>query len=316
MARITIADRGTLDPTEAIDYLSNKGHEVTLLDTLDPRELIARTPDCDGIIASFIELSSETLAELPNLKVIATAAVGFNNIDIRAARAQSVDVCNMPAVASEEVATHALAGMLSLLRELRPSYEQVERGEWDYSRLPMPPRVSELTLGLFSFGRIAREVADRALPFFGRVVAYDPFVPADGWKEGVDRSESVDGLLELSNVISLHALLNEETRGFLNRETLAKLPQGAYVVNVARGELIDDGALLQALDSGQVRAAFLDVLDQEPPAPNNELARHPNTIVTPHAAFRSVTTVRQYLQIPAENVDLVLTGQQPHTLVN
>lgn len=235
---------------------------------------------------------------------------------MQAARVQGIDVCNMPSVASEEVATHALAGMLSMLREVRASYEQVERGEWDYASLPLPPRLSELTLGLFSFGRIARQVAQRARPFFGRVVAYDPFVPADAWEDGIQRVQTIDELLRQSNVISLHALLTDETRDFLNRESIAKLPHGAYVVNVARGELIDDDALREALDTGRLRSAFLDVLDDEPPAPGNELVEHPNVLVTPHTAFRSSATVRQYFMIPAENVVRVLSGERPYTLVN
>lgn len=316
MAQITITDRGALDPAEAITYLESQGHEVTLLDTLDPAELLAKTPNCEGIVASFIELDADTLRALPQLKVIATTSVGFNKIDVAVARELGVDVCNMPSVASEEVATHAVAGMLGQLREIRASVEQVEAGEWDYSALPLPPRVSELTLGLLSFGRIARKVAERAIPFFDRVVAYDPFVPEDAWQDGVERVHSVDELLECSNVISLHALLTDETRGFLNRETIAKLPRGAYVVNVARGELIDSDALLEALDSGQVRSAFLDVLDVEPAAADDPFVAHPQVQVTPHSAFRSAATLREYFMVPAENVTRVLAGEQPHTLVN
>lgn len=316
MAKITITDRGALDPNEAIAFLEGQGHEVTLLDTLDPAELVSKTPDCDGIVASFIELDAATLRQLPNLKVIATTSVGFNKIDVTVARELGVDVCNMPSVASEEVATHALAGMLTMLRELRASVEQVEGGEWDYSALPLPPRASEMTLGLFSLGRIARKVAERAMPFFDRVVAYDPFVPEDAWQEGVERVSSLDELLEQSQVLSLHALLTDETRGFLNTENLAKLPQGAYIVNVARGELVDTAALIAALDSGQVRGAFFDVLEVEPPAADDPLVHHPRVLVTPHSAFRSDATLREYFMVPADNVSRVLRGEKPHTLVN
>ncbi len=316
MAQITITDRGALDPAEAITYLEAQGHQVTLLDTLDPAELLARTPECDAIIVSFMELDAATLRALPKLRAIATTSVGFNKIDVTVARELGIDVSNMPSVASEEVATHAVAGMLSLLRELRASVEQVEAGEWDYSALPLPPRASELTLGLLSFGRIARKVAERAIPFFDKVIAYDPFVPEDAWEAGVERIHSVDELLERSHVFSLHALLTDETRDFLNADTIAQLPRGAYVINVARGELIDNDALLAALDSGQVRSAFLDVLDVEPALPGDPFVAHPNVQVTPHTAFRSAATLREYFMVPAENVTLVLSGKQPHTLVN
>lgn len=316
MAKIAITDWATLDPTPAVEVLEQHGHDVVLLDSTDPAQLLARAADADGIVASFIELSAETLRAMPNLKVIATMAVGFNKIDTTVARELGIDVCNMPAAASEEVATHALAGMLGMLREIRPAYEQVEGGEWNYSALPLPSRISEQSLGLFSLGRIAREVARRALPFFDRVVAFDPFVPEEAWEPGVERVHSADELLRASNVISLHALLTDETRGFLNAENIAKLPRGAYVVNVARGELVDDAALLAALDDSQLRGAFLDVLDQEPPAPGDPLVRHPLVQVTPHTAFRSEVTLREYAVIPAENVCRVLAGERPHTLVN
>lgn len=316
MAKVTITDRGTLDPTEAIAFLEGCGHEVTLLDTLDPQELLRWTPDCEALLASFIDLSAETLGALPNLRVIATATVGFNRIDIAAARERGVDVCNMPSIASEEVANHTLAGILAMTRELRAGYEHVEQGGWDYSILPMQPRLSEMTLGLFSFGRIAQHVAARATPFFEQVVAYDPYLPTDRWNSEVRRLNSVDELLEASDILSLHALLTDETRGVLDDAALAKLPPGAYVCNVARGELIDERALLEALDSGQLSGAFLDVLTSEPPEVGNALVDHPRVLVTPHSAFRSASTIRDYLMKPAENIDLVLNGKEPHTLVN
>lgn len=316
MAKIAITDWATLDPAPAVDVLHARGHEVVLLDSTDVTDLIEQASDAEGLVVSFIELDAGTLRRLPRLKVIATMAVGYNKIDTKAARALGIDVCNMPAVASEEVATHALAGMLGMLRELRPAYEQVENGGWDYSALPLPERISEQTLGLFSLGRIAREVARRALPFFDRVVAFDPFLPEDAWEPGVERVHSTDELLARSNVLSIHALLTDDTRGFLGAENIAKLPRGAYIVNVARGELVDVDALLAALDEGRLRGAFLDVLEQEPPAPGNGLVEHPLVQVTPHTAFRSRVTLRAYAVIPAENVALVLAGEQPHTRVN
>lgn len=316
MAKIAITDWANLDPTPAVDVLERAGHEAVLLNSTSVEKLLAEAADADGIIASFTELSADTLRAMPNLKVIATMAVGYNKIDTVVARELGIDVCNMLSAASEEVATHALAGMLGMLREVAPAVAQVKGGEWDYSVLPLPNRLSEQTLGLFSLGRISREVARRALPFFKDVVAFDPFVPADAWEPGVTRVDSVDELLAASNVLSLHALLTDETHGFLNAENIAKLPRGAYIVNVARGELIDDAALLEGLNSGQLRGAFLDVLDVEPPAADNPVVAHPLVQVTPHVAFRSEVTLREYATIPAENVTLVLSGQKPHTLVN
>lgn len=316
MAKIAITDWAALDPTPAVRYLEGRGHDVLLLNTTDPQELISQAKDAEGIISSFIKISAETMRQLPHLKVIATMAVGFNKIDVDTARELNIDVCNMPSAASEEVATHALAGMLSLLRELTPSTQQVKNGYWDYSKLPLPPRISELTLGLFSMGRIAREVARRSQPFFKEIVAYDPYVPSENWESGVRRVTSVNDLMQSSNVLSLHALLTEDTRGILDAEALSNMPQGSYIINVARGELMDKEALVSSLNSNHTQGAFLDVLDQEPPQPDDALVQHPRVQVTPHIAFRSEVTLREYTMLPAQNVDYVLSGKTPHTLVN
>lgn len=316
MANIVITDRGKLDGIEAIEFLRSAGHEVAVLDTLDAADVASRAADADALIISFARITRDTIAAIPNLKAIATTSVGVNTIDIEAASERGITVSNMPSVASEEVATHAIGGMLSLVRELRTSYELVEHDEWDYSKIPLPPRLSNLTLGLFGLGRIARHVADRADALVADLIAFDPFVPADAWPANIRRAESLDELLEASNILSLHAPLTQETQGIIDDAALAKLPRGAYLINVARGELVSTQALVSALDSGQITGAFLDVLDVEPADSTHPLVKHPRTLVTPHAAFRSAQTVSDYFMIPARNVCAVLDGQEPLTRVD
>lgn len=311
MARIAITEFGELDPAPAIAALEAAGHEVMYLGTRDVEEIVRRASNCEALIVAFAPVDADTIARLPALSIIATASVGFNHVDTVAAAAQGITVCNIPSVASEEVATHALAGALYLLRELGPATAQVREGGWNYGEVPLPPRVSELSLGLYGFGRIARELAMRALPLFASVVAYDPFVAEAAWHPGVVRAESLDALLRESQVLSLHAPATPETRGIINREALAQLPAGAILVNVARGDLVDEAALLDALDSGRLRSAFLDVTDPEPPSLEAPIRSHPRVAVTPHAAFRSAGSVRDYLMIPVENVLAALAGGEP-----
>lgn len=316
MARVVIAEIGMLDPEDAVAALEAAGHEAVVLGTRDPREIQARAGRCDALIVAVAPVDAELIAALSELRVVATASVGVDHIDVAAATERGVAVCNIMNVASEEVAVHALAGMLSLLRELRPSAEQTRAGGWAYAELPLPPRVSELSLGLLGLGQIARQLAIRALPLFGRVAAYDPFVREEDWLPGVERIGSFEELLAMSNVLSLHAPSTPETHRVLNAEALALLPAGAYVVNVARGELVDEAALLAAIDSGRVRGAFLDVVDPEPPAPGSAILVHPGVVVTPHAAFRSAGSLRGYLMTPVENVIDVLAGRLPANRVN
>lgn len=315
MAKVAITEVGQLDPAPAIAALQAAGHEVVFLDSRDATEAVRRASDAEALLVAFAPVPAEVIAALPQLRIIATASVGFNHIDTAAAADRGILVCNIPSVASEEVATHALAGALHLLRELGPSAAHVREGGWNYSAVPLPPRVSELTLGLYGLGKIARELALRALPLFGRVVAYDPFVPADAWLPGVERADSLEGLLRETHVLSLHAPATPETRGVINAQTLAQLPAQAYLINVARGDLVNEADLIAALESGHVRAAFLDVTDPEPPVPGAAITQHPRVMVTPHSAFRSAGSVRDYLMIPVSHLLAALAGERPGNVV-
>lgn len=316
MGKVTVTNLAALNPEPAIEFLRAKGHDVVFVDTVDPEVLLDVAPDTEALIIGFIPLSEDTLRQLPNLQCIATTSVGVNTISLKQATAQGIKVCNMPPVSREEVATHAMAGLLAMTRALRPSLETVEKGEWTYSGLPVVPRLNELSLGVYSLGSIARKLVELAAPFFKEVHAYDPYVKPEDWLNGVHRHESLDGLLRNSNILSIHAPLTEETSGFLNEEKIGLMPEGAYVINVARGGLVNEPDLLAGLNSGHLSGAFLDVLEEEPPSANNILISHPKVLITPHVAFRSRVTLRDYVEIPAENVAKVLGGAEPDTLVN
>ncbi len=309
MARVCVTDTGDLDFAPGLAALRAAGHDADLLAVSTSAEVVDRAAHADALIVSFVPIDAATITALPNLKVIATTTVGFNHIDVDAARAAGIVVCNMPSLASEEVATHALAGMLALLRELAAA--QAATSDWDFSRIPAPPRISELTLGVYGMGRIAQQLVARAQPLFGRIVGYDPFMPDEYWPAGVERVTEPDDLFRSSNVVSLHAPATPETRHAVNARTIALMPRGAYVVNVSRGDLVDTPALLAALDEGALRGAFLDVTDPEPPASDDPVLHHARIIVTPHSAFYSTVTGREYVMTPVRNVLDVLAGERP-----
>ncbi len=304
MARIVITDSGGLDFAPGLAAIEAAGHQADLLDE-DAADLASAVADADGLIVSFRRIDAAVISAAPRLRAIATTTTGLDQIDQEVAKAAGVDVRPLPSPASEEVAAHALAGMLTLLRELPAAREAT--AVWDYTRVPTPPRISTLTLGVYGLGRIARKLVERARPSFARVVAYDPYVPAELWPGDVQRADTLDELFRLSNVLSLHAPATAENRHAVDERTLALMPEGAYLVNVARGELVDTGAVIAAVDTGRLRGAFLDVLDPEPPAPDDPVLRHPRIVVTPHAAFSSTATELAYVMVAVENVLDALT---------
>lgn len=301
MARIIITDMGGLTAEHGVAKLRAAGHEVALFEATSSTEIAAEIAAADALIVGYVRISAADIASAPSLRVIATTTTGVDQIDVDAAKAAGIAVHPLPSPASEEVATHALAGMLTLLREL-PAAQDAARSGWDFTQIPTPPRISELTLGVYGLGRIARKLVERAQPLFARVVAFDPYLPAEHWPAEVERVDDLDDLFRASNVLSLHAPATAENHHAVNERTLALLPAHAYLVNVARGELVDSAAVRTALDAGTLRGAFLDVFDPEPPSPEEPLLSHPRAIVTPHAAFYSTTTDLAYMGIAVDNV--------------
>jgi len=235
---------------------------------------------------------------------------------VEAATRKGIAVCNVPDYCTEEVADHTLTLALALVRKLPASIEYLRGGGW--SHVPLRPirRLGSLTFGLYGFGRIARAVAQRARGFGFGLVAYDPYVPDAVFAEaGVERMEA-DALLACSDLLSLHMPLTEGTRALMDRESLGRMKRGALLINTARGGLIDTEALLEALDSGQVGGAALDVLDVEPIPPDHPLWSRPNVILTPHLAWYSEEALAQLQRSVAEECARVLRGEPPRHAVN
>jgi phosphoglycerate dehydrogenase-like enzyme len=242
--------------------------------------------------------------------------VGFNNIDIRAAGEMGIVVCNVPDYGTEEVADHALGLLLALARRIVPAVDSIRRGEWNVAINVETPRLRGQTVGIIGAGRIGTAFAIRAKTLGMRVVIYDPYVPRGHEKAiAVDRAWTLDELLPQCQFLSLHCPLTDETRNIVDAHRLAQLPRGAYVVNTARGGLIDENALLAALDSGQVAWAALDVVEREPLA-DERLRRHPRLIITPHCAFYSTKAAPEMRTKAAEEALRLLRGESPRNPVN
>ena len=279
------------------DAVAESGAETQVLDGVADLKLLQT--DDEGVVAEggadadvllvfhTIKIGERTLARLARCKGIVRCGVGYDNVDIHAAGARGIVVCNVPDYGAEEVADHALMLLLAISRRLLPAHQALRDGTWDTTLVFGAPRLRGQTLGLVGCGRIGTALALRAKALGMRVVAYDPYRP-DGLDKalGIERVYSLEELLPQAQLLSLHCPLTRETRHILNERTLALLPEGAYVVNTARGPCVDLAALARALDSGRVAAAGLDVFEREP-LDDERIRLHPRVVLTPHAAFYS-----------------------------
>ena len=250
----------------------------------------------------------------PQLRLVATASVGHDHIDLEAARAAGVWVCNVPDAASEEVAVHALGMALDLIRRITFFDRELRDGGWVGEGIAVPGRPSELSLGIVGMGRIGRLLAERAAPVFGTVLGSDPAVPAGAFPPGV-RACGLDELLADADAVSLHVPLTAETEGLLDAGRIARMRPGACLVNVSRAGLVDGPALVAALDSGHLAGAAVDVFAAEPAAADDPSRRHPRILATPHVAYLSDRSAPAYMERMARNAIGWLRDGRPSTFV-
>jgi D-3-phosphoglycerate dehydrogenase/C-terminal binding protein len=275
-----------------------------------------------------LPVTEATLARLRRCKVIIRCGAGFDNVDGAAARARGIPLCNVPDYGSEEVADSALGMALTLMRGIHFLNSRLRRGHgaWTYEQFKPVHRLRERVFGIMGVGRIGTAAALRAKAFGFDVVFHDPYAP-DGRDKalGVRRVESLGELLAQSDVVSLHCPLTPETHHLMNGETLAQMRPGAFLVNTARGALVEPLAVLEALARGHLGGAGLDVLAQEPPSEDHPLLiawRDPNhpahdrLILNPHAAFYCEEGLNDMRVKGSENVRRVLLGGVPRTVVN
>jgi phosphoglycerate dehydrogenase-like enzyme len=265
--------------------LREAGFEVREAVATTPSEVVAAARGATALLVGDSPVNGAVFAALDELAIVCTVTVGVDHIDLDAAAAHGAWVANVPDATTEEVATSSLAMALGLVRHVPFLDRHAREGGWNCFATGPRRRPSSLTLGIVGMGRTGRALARLAGPIFGRVVGTDP-APADGWPAGVERL-ALDRLLEQADVLALHAPAVRGAPPLLDAAALDRLPEGAFVVNCARGALLDLDALLAALDAGRLGGAALDVLPEEPPPAGAAVLRHPRVVVTPHAAFWS-----------------------------
>jgi D-3-phosphoglycerate dehydrogenase len=297
--------------------LSEIGVELIVAPNGDEDTLVGLATGCDGILTCWAKTTQKVIeAALPTLKVIVRYGVGLDNIDLAFATQKGIPVANVPDYCFGDVAEHTMALLLSFSHKVTRFDRLVRGGTWDIQAgLPLR-RLTGQTLGLVGFGQIAREVVPRAKAFGLQVVAYSrsltPDLAADYGVEAVD----FDTLLRVSDFVSVHCPSTDETRGMINADALGKMKPTACLINTSRGDVIDEAALLAALQNGILAGAALDVRCQEPPEAGDCLIQLDQVIHTPHAAFYSTESLIELPEKAAWEVRRVLTGEPPIHLVN
>jgi D-3-phosphoglycerate dehydrogenase / 2-oxoglutarate reductase len=293
-----------------------QGAEVDVITAQTPEQLIERIPEYDALVVrSETRVTEPVLRAGTRLKVVARAGVGVDNIDVGAATACGVIVVNSPEGNTIAAAEHTVAMLLALSRRIPDATDSLRHGEWKRSRF-VGVEVYNKVMGVVGLGKIGREVARRCRGLGMRVIASDAFVPPEvAHREGVEMVELPE-LFRQADFITLHTPMTRDTRGLLDDAAFAQMKDGVRIINCARGGIVDEAALVRALESGKAAGAALDVFEKEPPPPDLPLLCHPKVIVTPHlGASTEEAQVNVALDV-ADQILAVLDGRPPRSAVN
>jgi D-3-phosphoglycerate dehydrogenase len=298
----------SLDPAKAA--LARVDPELRMAKSASADDILAVARDADAILVTYAKLPGDLLRQLTRCKAIGRFGLGVDNIDIPAAAELGITVTYVPDYCMHEVSDHAMALLLALARKIPLSNKLVQAGRWEMPAVVPIHRLAGRALGLVGFGNIPRVLAPKAKAFGLRVVTHDPYASQQALAAGVE-SVSFDRLLEISDFVSIHAPLMPATRGLFNAEVFRKMKTGALLINTARGPLVDEDALVSALDSGRLGGAALDVVAVEPLPKDSRLIGRDNVILTPHTAFYSVEALNELQTKCAADVARVLSGEKP-----
>ncbi len=298
------------------EILKEVNADLIVSPSTDEDTAIRYASDADVIITRHVPVTEKILEAAKRCKVVVRTGIGFDMVDIPAATRRGIYVANAPGFCIDEVADHTLALVLALQRKINIISQKVKKGAWRWDEFKPIFGLKGQIYGVVAWGNIGRAVAKRAQVFGFNVIATDPFVsPEEAKKFGVELVD-FDKLLEISDVVSVHAPLSKSTHHMFNEKTIGKMKNTAYLVNTARGGLVDQKALYNALKSGKIAGAALDVMEEEPPKANEPLFTLDNVIITPHIAGYSEGSVIELRNRVFGEVITVLKGGQPNAWVN
>ena len=314
--KLVITDCNHLDIEPEMKVAAAAGVELVLAEAQSADQVIAVAADADALVVQNASVTREVLEALPKVKVVGRYGVGVDTIDVAAATSLGVAVCNVPDYGTESVSDHAISLAVALVRNLVRLDASVRLGSAGVEAAAPIPQFSTLRFGVLGFGRIGRATARKASGVGFEVAVCDiyaelPNPTPEGWAV-----LGFEELLARSDVLSLHTPLDDSTVHLIDAEALARLPQGAFLINTARGGIVDTKALLEALETGQLSGAGLDVFEDEPLPPDHPLTCAERCILTPHAAFYSEQSYVELKRRTIENVVAVLQGRTHHDILN
>lgn len=314
---IVLCDNKTVDRTDQVEILEATGASIEFLEEKTEAAVVEAVRGVQGIIVdAATPVTPRVVRASDTLEVVGRAGIGVDNIDVDAAVTNDVTVVNVPDYSLAEVSTHAFALLLACVRAV-PQYDRaVKTGTWDWKTGRPLTRLSGGTVGLVGFGGIARRFAAKLRTFGVEVIATDPYVDTAMMRDSGVQKVSFDELLERVDALSIHVPLYEETRHLFSTDEFDRLPEDCIVINTSRGPVIDEAALIDALETDEINRVGLDVLESEPPAPENPLLGRDDVVVTPHTAWYSEESQADLSEGIARAVAAVLQGDTPHNAVD
>jgi D-3-phosphoglycerate dehydrogenase len=316
--KVVITDFGSPENEIEQAELQGSGLDIELVRLNSPsgKELFPQVADADALIVQWAKITPEVIAGLTKCRIISRYGIGVDMIDLAAATDRGILVCNDPEYCIEEVSTHTIGFLIMLNRRLLPQHLHVSSGKWGSPPGGAPARLSTQTLGIVGVGNIGQAVLHRARAFGLRMIAFDPYLPAERAKQLDLTLVSLDTLLEQADYVTLHCPLTDETRHLIGAPQLARMKPTAFLINMSRGPVVDQNALVHALTTHQIAGAALDVLVKEPPDADDPILKLDNVILTPHISSWSGASLVQLRRDTARNVIDLFQGKTPRSVVN
>lgn len=313
--KILITDYDFPDVELELALYHAAGIEVVVAQCRTEDEVIAASAGCQGLLVQYAPINAKIFAVRPEIRIVSRFGAGFDTINTADAKQFGVWVSNSPDYGIGEVATHALAMTLTLLRHIAFYDRDIKAGTWHFSSAGEMQRVSDMTLGILGLGRIGKRMAHISRNSFKRIIACDPYIIDGDFPAYVERVTKEE-LFDQADAVSLHVPLSNDTRGMVNAALLGRLKPTSILVNTARGAVVNIDDLLSALNEGRLDGAALDVLPIEPPDVNAHIVQHPRVLLTPHAAFYSLVAEKELRRKAAQNlVDWANTGRPSYTII-
>lgn len=315
--KIVVTDGNAVNPGDLSWDFLNKYGEVTVYPRTAEAEALPRLKDADMILINKTPITAQLLDQCPSIKLICVLATGYNVVDCEAARARGIPVCNVPDYSTHSVAQFTFALLLELCNAVGHHSNLVHAGAWcrcpDFCFWDTPQtELAGKTMGIIGFGRIGRAVGRIAKAFGMEVLAYNRSRCPEG--EAIGQYVDLDTLLRHSDVVSLHCPLTPETTGIINADTLARMKDGAFLLNTARGPLLDEAAVANALRSGKLRGVAADVVTSEPIREDNPLLSAPNCLLTPHMAWAPIESRKRIIECTVRSIESFLAGRPVNTV--